>query len=113
VLTNLAAPQIIRHVFGHRYVQNEAISALAILVWTMPILAWRRHGQNALLAIDRQRDEFSSSLIGIVLLIGLIFPLTYRWATIGTSLAIVASEFVAAGLAWCYLWYRIRRHSTE
>jgi hypothetical protein len=98
--TTLVAPTLISLIFGESYMQPGAIGVLAVLIWLIPILAWRRHSRNALITLNRQRDDWRCSLIGIVLLVSLIVPLTRIYGGLGSAWAMVVSELATAALAW-------------
>lgn len=104
-----AAPKLIGLIFGAQYVQRDTVLVLAILIWMIPILAWRRHGRNGLIVLDQQREELICSVIGVIVLVAMIFPLTSTYGVTGTAVAMVVSELAAAVLAW----WRTQYHITE
>jgi len=57
--TTVSSPIIIRLVFGFKFVRPEATTTLAVLIWVLPILAWRRHYAEALIALRRAGDELA------------------------------------------------------
>lgn len=103
-VTTLVAPLVIRLVFGSQFAQ--ASSTLAVLVWVLPILAWRRHHRNALIALNRQGEELACSLLGLVLLVGLTLELGSRYGAVGGAWAMVASELAGTLVTW----WRLKRH---
>ncbi|MFQ5666588.1 MAG: oligosaccharide flippase family protein [Candidatus Binatia bacterium] len=101
------APMLLQVLFGSQYIRGEATGTLAVLIWIVPILAWRRHGRSALIALDRQREELWCSLGGMALLVGLAVVLSYAYGMLGAAWAMVVSEFVATLLTWGRLRRRI------
>jgi len=105
LLTSALAPLVMRVLFGGQYRAPEASTALALLIWLVPIFAWRRHGRIALIALNRQRDELWCSLVGLAVLIVLAVLLTARFGVVGTAAAMVSAELIASALTW----WRLRR----
>lgn len=106
LVTSLVAPTLIRVIFGETYRQSEAVQVLAVLIWMIPVLAWRRHGRNALISMSRQREEGICSIVGVILLLASVVPLTNAYGGRGTAWAMVVSELAAAALAW----WRVMRY---
>lgn len=104
LVTTFAAHTLIGWVFGESYLGTQSVSVLAILIWIVPIIAWRRHLRSALIALDRQRADFVCSLVGLLLLLGLLPLLTLKFGAVGTAWAMVASELLTVG--WTYLTLR-------
>ena len=104
--TTLAAPTIMRLVFGGQFVRPEATTTLAVLVWLLPILAWRRHDRNALIALGRQGEELGCSLLGLALLVPLTLALGARHGVVGGALAMVLAELGGTAVTW----WRLKRH---
>jgi O-antigen/teichoic acid export membrane protein len=108
IATTVCSPIMIRLVFGFKFVKPEATTTLAVLIWVLPILAWRRHYAEALIALRRAGDELVCSLVGLVLLV----PLTVSFARIGVlagAWAMLISEVVVSALtAW-----RLRHYLRE
>jgi PST family polysaccharide transporter len=103
--TTLSASPIIRLVFGGRFVGPEATTSLAVLIWILPILAWRRHYSEALIALHHSGEELMCSLLGLALLVLLTVSLSGIGVTAG-AWAILIAEFSASALtSW-----RLRRH---
>ena len=98
-----AAP-LIDLVFGDSYMHPDSISVLAVLIWIIPILVWRRHLRSAMITLDRQRRDFRCSLCGIILLVVLLPVLTVMYGAVGTAWAMVISE--AATMGWTFLCLR-------
>lgn len=102
--TTLGAAPLIGLVFGDSYMQPDSISVLAVLIWIVPILVWRRHLRTALITLDRQRSDFLCSLVGIILLVVLLPILTVMHGAVGTAWAMVVSE--AAAVGWTFICLR-------
>ncbi len=98
LITVLGAPMVISLVFGEDYLRQDSASVLAVLIWIIPILAWRRHLRSALIVLSRQREDFVCSLAGLVLLVPLLVWLTGAYGLPGAAWAMVISELFAAGL---------------
>ncbi len=96
----VSAPLIIRLIFGTDYGSGQAAATLAVLVWMLPIFAWRRHDRSALIALNRQREELVCSLAGVVLLGALALPLSRAYGPVGAAWAMVASELAGTALTW-------------
>jgi O-antigen/teichoic acid export membrane protein len=106
VATTLAAPSVMRLVFGGQFVRPEASATLAVLVWVLPILAWRRHDRNALIALGHEREELACSLFGLALLVPLTPYLGARYGVVGGAWAMVLAELGGATVTW----WRLKRH---
>ena len=104
--TTLAAPTIIGCIFGAQYTRHESITVLAVLIWTIPILIWRRHARTALITLNYQREELFCSVVGVAFLVGLAVPLIYAYGPLGSAWALVVSEFMATVVTWL----RLKRH---
>ena len=104
--TTMGAAPLIGLVFGDSYMQPDSISVLAVLIWIIPILVWRRHLRSALITLDQQRTDFLCSLAGIALLAVLLPVLTIMQGAVGTAWAMVVSEALAVG--WTFLCLRRR-----
>ena len=98
--TTLAAPLVMRLVFGSHFMLPEASATLAVLVWIIPILAWRRHHSDALIALKHQGEEFACSLFGLALLVALTLQLSSRLGAAGGAWAMVISELAGAAVTW-------------
>jgi O-antigen/teichoic acid export membrane protein len=109
LITTFSAPILIQWIFGAGYMQPEAITVLIILVWMIPVLAWRGHNRNALIALNRQGEELVSSLVAIILLVGLFYPLITGFGAIGAAWAMLAAELIGAALTG----WRLKRHLPE
>lgn len=97
-----AAP-LLGWVFGGQYVVEESVRSLAVLMWTIPVLGWRRNGRTALIALDQQRVEFRCALVGIALLLVLL-PIGVRaFGIAGAGGAMLLSELAATALTWLAL----------
>ncbi|MCK6554748.1 oligosaccharide flippase family protein [Candidatus Binatia bacterium] len=105
VVTALAAG-IVTVVFGPAYVGHGAGGSLAILVWTVPVIAFRRHARSALMALGHQREELWCSIAGLGLQVLLTPPLAFLAGAPGTAVALLVSEVAGAALTW----RRLHRH---
>jgi O-antigen/teichoic acid export membrane protein len=94
------APALIGLVFGGTYMQGETITVLSVLVWLLPVLAWRGHSRNALIAMDRQADELLASIWTVVLLLITLIPSASIWGPVGVAWAMVLSEVAGAAITW-------------
>jgi len=103
---SLAGATVIRLIFGDNYAQPGGVGTLVVLIWLIPILAWRRHGRSALITINRQKEELLCSLIGLTLLVLFLIPLVFAYGPVGSAWAIVASELAASVL----IWWRLKRY---
>ena len=101
IVTTFGAGWVIGLVFGPNYAQPDSIAVLAVLIWTVPLLVWRRHLLSALITLDRQRANFICSLAGLILLVVLLPVLTMRMGAVGVAWAMVASEVAAT--IWTFL----------
>jgi len=105
--TTLSASAIIRLVFGGKFAEPEAITLLAVLIWILPILAWRRHYSEALIALHYSGEELMCSLFGLALLVLLTVGLSGMGVSAG-AWAMLIAEFSASALtSW-----RLKRHLT-
>jgi O-antigen/teichoic acid export membrane protein len=103
--TTLSASVIIRLVFGGKFAEPEATTSLAVLIWILPILAWRRHYSEALIALHHSGEELMCSLFGLALLVLLTVSLSGIGVSAG-AWAMLIAEFSASALtSW-----RLRRH---
>jgi len=102
---SVSAPLVMRIVFGRKFVDPRATTSLLLLVWTLPILAWRRHYSDALVALRRSGEEFLCSLFGLGLLVFVNISLAHIGVFAG-ALAMLGAELATAILA---AW-RLRRH---
>jgi len=105
--TTISSPLIIRLVFGYRFLKPEATGTLAVLIWVLPILAWRRHYAEALIALRRAADEFVCSLFGVALLAALTVSFA-RFGVRAGAWAMLISEFVASALTTWRLQHRLQ-----
>ena len=103
-MTTVAAPPVMRLVFGSQFAQ--ASTTLAVLVWVLPMLAWRRHHRNALIALNHQGEELACSLFGLAVLVWLTLQLGSRYGAVGGAWAMVISELAGAVVTW----WRLKRH---
>lgn len=104
--TTLAAPLVMRLVFGSQFVQPEASATLAALIWLLPILAWRRHDRSALIALNHEAEELACSLFGLAVLVPLTLCLGARHGVVGGAWAMVIAELGGATVTW----WRLKRH---
>lgn len=104
--TSSAAATLISFVFGQQYAAPESVAVFSVLIWIIPVLAWRSHCRNALIAINRQREDLVCSLIGLALLIGFLIPSIHAYGAMGSAWVMVFSELATTIL----LWWRLRRH---
>jgi len=102
----LAAPVVMRLVFGSQFARPAASVVLAVLVWILPILAWRRHDRNALIALGHEREELACSLFGLALLVPATLYLGARLGVVGGACAMVLAELAGAAATW---WRLARR----
>jgi len=102
---------MIRLVFGLKFVKPEATTTLAVLIWVLPILAWRRHCAEALIALRRAGDELVCSLLGLVLLVALTLSLA-RIGVLAGAWAMLISEVVASALTAWQLRHYLREGRT-
>ena len=102
----VAAPAVMRLVFGSQFGRPEASVTLAVLVWILPILAWRRHDRNALIALGHEREELACSLFGLALLVPATLGLGARFGVVGGAWAMVLAELAGAAVTW----WRLARH---
>jgi O-antigen/teichoic acid export membrane protein len=111
--TTLAAAPVMRLVFGGQFVRPEASGSLAVLMWILPLLVWRRHYRNGLIVLNRQREELACSLFGLVILVGLTAYLGSRYGAVGGAWAMVLSEGAGALATWWRLkhWLSAQRRS--
>lgn len=97
------APVIIDTIFGAPYMRGESIIVLMVLIWAIPVLAWRGHSRNGLIAINRQREELICSLASVILLVVLLVTLPRAYGAVGAAWAMLISETIAAALSWWLL----------
>jgi O-antigen/teichoic acid export membrane protein len=94
-------------VFGARFAGSEASSTLAVLIWLLPLITWRRHYSDALIALRHQGEELACSLFGLGVLVALTVNLRPSTSGIsGGAWAMVVAE--SAGMAMT--WWRLRRY---
>jgi O-antigen/teichoic acid export membrane protein len=103
--TSFGAPIIIRLAFGVRFAEREAIHTLAVLIWILPILAWRRHYSETLIALRHSGEELVCSLLGLVLLALLTISLSRVGVSGGAWAMLIAESSALALTSW-----RLRRH---
>jgi PST family polysaccharide transporter len=104
---SLAAPLVMRLVFGVKFVMPEASTTLAVLIWLLPITALRRHYSDALIAMRHQGEELAASLAGVGLLVALTLHLrSSRSSVIGGAWAMLVAE----SLGMVVMWWRLTRH---
>jgi O-antigen/teichoic acid export membrane protein len=101
-----AGSRLIDLVFGEHFVQSGSINTLMVLIWMIPILAWRRHSRSAMIIINRQREELLCSLIGLIVLVLLLVSLILTYGPVGSAWAMVISELVASVV----IWYRLKTY---
>lgn len=106
--TWLARP-LVRIVFGTQFSSTESPLVLAILIWIIPVLAWRNHARDALYALGRPREEMWASLAGLLTLLALALPLTSRYGPCGAAASMLVAETLAAGVNWA----RLRRYAPQ
>lgn len=94
-------------VFGEQFVTIESVRAFVVLTLLVPVLAWRRAGRLALIALGHQRGELKCSAIGIVGLGIVIYPLTSFGGIEGAAWAMVLSELFATVVTWLALRPRL------
>lgn len=98
-----AAPEIMQVVYGKEHTGQDAAQLLVLLIWLAPILAWRRHGRFAMISLRKQRPELYCSILGLVLLVGLLWPLTRAYGAVGAAWAMLISETAATAATWMLL----------
>jgi O-antigen/teichoic acid export membrane protein len=91
---------ILGTVYGPAFVRGDSVWTLALLTWLIPILAWRRHGTSALIAMNRQADELWCSVGGIAVLVAFILPASSYAGAIGAVSVMLMSELAASALTW-------------
>src|SRR5262249_55616714 len=89
--TTLGAPFVMRLVFGGQFTSPEASTTLAVLIWLLPVLAWRRHDRSALIALSRQGEELCCSLFALALLVLLTIHLGGRYGVVGGGWAMLVA----------------------
>jgi O-antigen/teichoic acid export membrane protein len=97
----LLAPQIIGIVFGPAYA--EAVPALQLLIWTVPLCLLRDVPSAALLAMAREDQFFRLTAWGAAINVGLNLLLIPRFGMIGAAIATVTTEIVRLCLALAYM----------
>lgn len=103
----LAAPMVMRLVFGVKFMLPEASSTLAVLIWLLPITSLRRHYSDALIAVRHQDEELACSLVAVGLLVALMLHLrSSRFGVTGGAWAMLLSELLGTALT-CW---RLTRH---
>ena len=102
-----SAELVLELVFGEAFVTIESVRAFVVLTLLVPVLAWRRAGRLALIALGHQRSELNCSAFGIAMLAVIIYPLT-TWAGIeGAAWGMVLSEAFATIVTWLALRPRL------
>jgi PST family polysaccharide transporter len=96
----LVSAGLLGAVYGPAFVRAESVWTLTALTWMIPILAWRRHGTSALIALNRQMDDLRCSIAGVVLLLVLLVPASSAYGAPGATAAMLVSELFAAVLTW-------------
>jgi O-antigen/teichoic acid export membrane protein len=101
----LLADPLIRLVYGEQY--SQTVSTLKVLIWVLPIALLSGHYRYALIACDRQRDEFVSSLWAAAISVLLGFVLIPKYAALGAAWALVAAAAVNFVVAYRFVRERI------
>jgi O-antigen/teichoic acid export membrane protein len=100
IVTIVLAPQLLRLVFGTRYVTADSVTALGVLACLAPVQAWRRTGRLSLIVLERQRTDLWCSILGLGLLLALLWPMARVGGIVGAAWAMVMSELAGAVLTW-------------
>ncbi|MFT7619826.1 MAG: O-antigen/teichoic acid export membrane protein [Planctomycetota bacterium] len=100
--SSLTAEFAINLVVGSQYVTEAAVNSMIILSWILPIVAWRRCAMFGLIVLDQQKKELRCSIVGLVVLVAIIYPLTKEYGLAGCASSMLISEFLATMLTWYY-----------
>jgi O-antigen/teichoic acid export membrane protein len=95
------AEPLMTFLYGSQY--REAASTFRVLIWLIPLAFMSGHYRYALIAYDRQHLEFLCGACGAGLNILLNLLLTPRLGLIGAAWALVASEVLIWGCAYCFV----------
>jgi O-antigen/teichoic acid export membrane protein len=101
----LLADPLINLVYGAEYAQT--VATLKVLIWVLPIALLSGHYRYALIACDRQRDEFISSLWAAAISVLLGFVLIPKFAALGAAWAVVAAAAVNFIVAYKFVREKI------
>lgn len=103
----VAAPGALELIYGPAYRAAESVAALVVLMWVIPVIAWRRHAFASLVALHHPADDFYCSLLSVVLQLILLPLLLVRLGAVGAAWAMLISETIAAAFAWTLLRRRV------
>ncbi len=89
--TLLAEPLCVL-VFGDPF--RAAAPALALLIWTLPLMLWASHARFALIAYDHSGATLIAHSSGAVCTVILASAWIGRWGAMGTAAAMIGSQLV-------------------
>jgi O-antigen/teichoic acid export membrane protein len=95
------AQPLLTLVYGSQYL--EAVPAFQVLIWLVPLALMSGNYRYALLAYGHQRLEFLTAAFGAGLNVLLNVLLIPSYGLLGAASALVASEALIWGVAYCYV----------
>lgn len=102
----LLGPRLMEFLFGAEYAAGS--TALKILLWSLPWMAFRSVFRIILVSWNLQGLDLSAVLGGAVTNVALDLLLVPRFGITGAAVATLCSEFVILFLSYRYVWRRVQ-----